>query len=553
MSSALSAPCDASLLALVALHTDHAVVIADAHGVIEWVNDAFCELTGYGCDEAIGVTRWSLFTHTVSSTVAAALGGEPSAAPHNMELLTRSKQGRPYWTDIEVRPVLVDGVVDRLILLESDVSATQVAEHQLLEATRRAELLASELSTEKSLLSGVISSIPHLVYWKDLFGRYRGVNAAFLVERGFADPTEVVGRTEWDLCADNEFSRALRGVERSARDGEPIVDHHITITGADGVGRSLLLSVLPQRDPSGVLDGLIGVGADVTHVAELERAVAQTNRLESIGQLAAGIAHEINTPVQFVSDNARFLGDAFAELLPALQRIVPALALVDPAESLRELRVALTTVDLSFLVAEIPGAIAESREGLDRISQIVRAMKDFSHPGSGRVETDINRAVESTVQVSRNEWKYVAELHLDLDPGVGLVPCFEGELKQVVLNIIVNASHAIAARREASGTTELGTITLCTERAGDTVSITIADNGTGMDDQVRRKIFDPFYTTKEVGKGTGQGLSMAHNTIVTKHGGQIDVQSAPGRGSTFVLSLPARWESISPAEEAMQV
>jgi len=546
-------PTEAARLALVAVHTDHAVVLADAHGVIEWVNDAFCELTGYARHEAVGVTRLSLFTHTVSATVVAALGGEPTERPARLELLTRSKQGHPYWTYIEVRPVIDQGEVAQLILLESDVSATQVAEHQLLEATRRAEHLAAELSAEKSVLAGVISSIPHLVFWKDLDGRYRGVNAAFLAARGFTDPDEIVGQTEQELGTADAFAEALGHAEPTARGGVAVIDQQVAVTSVDGTARNLLLSVLPQRSPEGLLVGVIGVGADVTHVAELERALAQANRLESIGQLAAGIAHEINTPVQFVSDNARFLAHSFGELLPILGQIEAILGAgegpdEDPTRQLAELRGAVAGVELAFLAAEIPQALAESQEGLTRVTQIVRALKDFSHPGSGRVETDVNRAVESTVQVSRNEWKYVAELSLDLDPDLGLVPCYEGELKQVVLNIIVNAAHSITARRLATDATELGRIALRTERCDDVVRISVSDDGTGMDEDTRRRIFDPFFTTKEVGKGTGQGLSLAHNIIVQKHGGQIEVQSAPGRGATFVLVLPARWENVNQAD-----
>jgi len=555
-------PTEAARLALVAVHTDHAVVLADAHGVIEWVNDAFCELTGYARHEAVGVTRLSLFTHTVSATVVAALGGEPTERPARLELLTRSKQGRPYWTYIEVRPVVDQGEVAQLILLESDVSATQVAEQQLLEASRRAEHLAAELSAEKSVLAGVISSIPHLVFWKDLDGRYRGVNTAFLAARGFTDPDEIVGHTEQELGTADAFAEALADAEPTARDGVAVIDQHVAVTSADGAARNLLLSVLPQRSPEGLLVGVIGVGADVTHVAELERALAQANRLESIGQLAAGIAHEINTPVQFVSDNARFLAHSFGELLPILGQIEAILGAGSTTDNttdntdagsnatrqLAELRAAVAGVELAFLAAEIPQALAESQEGLTRVTQIVRALKDFSHPGSGRVETDVNRAVESTVQVSRNEWKYVAELSLDLDPDLGLVPCYEGELKQVVLNIIVNAAHSITARRLATDATELGRIALRTERCDDVVRISVSDDGTGMDEDTRRRIFDPFFTTKEVGKGTGQGLSLAHNIIVQKHGGQIEVQSAPGRGATFVLVLPARWENVNQAD-----
>ncbi|MEV6493173.1 ATP-binding protein, partial [Actinoplanes sp. NPDC051633] len=201
----------------------------------------------------------------------------------------------------------------------------------------------------------------------------------------------------------------------------------------------------------------------------------------------------------------------------------------------------LRDIDADFLIAEVPTALVESLEGLERVAQIVRAMKDFSHPGQGRSNVDINRAVESTAQVARNEWKYYAELSLDLADDVGLVPCYEGELKQVVLNLIVNAAHAIeaAGHREGGG---LGNIRIRTTRGQDLVEIAVSDDGTGMSEATQQRIFDPFFTTKEVGKGTGQGLSMAYSSIVQKHGGSIRVESSPGAGTTFTICLPVRVE-----------
>jgi two-component system, NtrC family, sensor kinase len=172
------------------------------------------------------------------------------------------------------------------------------------------------------------------------------------------------------------------------------------------------------------------------------------------------------------------------------------------------------------------------------VARIVRAMKDFSHPGQGCAETDLNRAVESTAQVSRSEWKYVAELDLELDPSVGLVRCYEGELKQAVLNIIVNAAQAIGEDRSRSGRTELGKIRVGTRRDGSVVRISVTDDGPGMDEATRARVFDPFFTTKEVGRGSGQGLTISHASIVTKHGGSIDIASAPGAGTTFTISIP---------------
>ena len=256
---------------------------------------------------------------------------------------------------------------------------------------------------------------------------------------------------------------------------------------------------------------------------ELERQQAQASRLESIGRLAAGIAHEINTPLQFVTDNTRFLVDATSTLLARAQ----AMPRGDDA-------------DVDFLAEEIPNALRESLDGLGRVTEIVRAMKDYAHPGTERGETDLNRALRMTGEVCRNEWKHVAVLELDLDPAAGLVSCYEGEVKQVVLNMLVNAAQAITEFRRTHPDAPFGRILVSSRRTAQEFLITVSDNGIGMDEHVRRHAFDPFFTTKEVGRGTGQGLALAHTTVVTKHHGRLEVDSTPGQGSTFTIALPLR-------------
>ncbi len=194
-------------------------------------------------------------------------------------------------------------------------------------------------------------------------------------------------------------------------------------------------------------------------------------------------------------------------------------------------------VEVDYLAEEVPSAINQSLEGVERISKIVRSMKDFSHPGSDHLESiDLNHSIESTINVSRNEWKYVAEMVTELDTGLSLVPCYPGELNQVILNIIVNAAHAIADSRDESD--PLGTITISTKQVDEDVEIRIADSGSGMPEEVKKRIFEPFFTTKGVGKGTGQGLAIAYAVIVDKHKGSVTVDSEPGEGTTFVIRLP---------------
>ena len=263
---------------------------------------------------------------------------------------------------------------------------------------------------------------------------------------------------------------------------------------------------------------------------QLESQLLQAQKLESIGHMAAGIEHEFNTPIQYVGDNTRFLQESFGTLMPLLQEGSTA----DAAT----IRAALEKADVEFLVEEIPRAFAQSLNGLDRVTHIVQSIKEFSHPGTvGMSDVDINHALESTITVTTNEWKYVAEMKTDLDPELPLVPCLADQVSQVFLNLIINAVHAI---RDVVGETPVtrGTITISTRRAGGQVEIRVQDTGTGIPEAIRGQIFDPFFTTKAVGQGTGQGLAITHGVIVGKHGGTIDCETEEGTGTTFVIRLP---------------
>jgi two-component system, NtrC family, sensor kinase len=304
-----------------------------------------------------------------------------------------------------------------------------------------------------------------------------------------------------------------------------------------------------HEGPDGEVEFFSTVAHDLTeeNAAEQERhrveiQLRHAQKLESIGQLAAGIAHEINTPTQFIGDNTRFLQDSFKDLAGLLQQFQQVLGSakaggVSP-EQVAETERLMQKVDLDYLLDEVPKAIEQSLSGVDRISKIVRAMKEFSHPGTDEMTSiDLHHAIESTATVCRNEWKYVAELVTEFDATLPAVPCLPGELNQVILNLIVNAAHAIADRLKADGT-EKGTITIGTRRNGDRVEIRIGDTGTGIPEKARDRIFEPFFTTKTVGKGTGQGLAISRSVIVDKHGGTIEFETETGRGTTFIISLP---------------
>lgn len=283
---------------------------------------------------------------------------------------------------------------------------------------------------------------------------------------------------------------------------------------------------------------------EIVNRERLEQELRLAQKLDSIGKLAAGIAHEINTPIQFVSHNTSFLKESFSDLVPLFEKVENLTALIMSGGDIKalaeEIRSDLEEVDVEYLVEEIPVSIEQSLMGVNRVSKIVQSMKEFSHPGSNSMTfTDINHAIETTATVATNEWKYVAEMKLDLDEKLPDVECLPGELNQVVLNMIVNAAHAIADAKEKNPAHE-GKITISTAVQGDFAEIRIADNGDGIAEENQQKIFDPFFTTKDVGKGTGQGLSIAYNVIVNKHGGSLDLESVVGKGTNFILQLPIK-------------
>jgi signal transduction histidine kinase len=272
----------------------------------------------------------------------------------------------------------------------------------------------------------------------------------------------------------------------------------------------------------------------------MEQQLLRGQKLEAVGQLAAGIAHEINTPIQYVSDNIRFLKDSFRDISTLLNRLTELSTTANEGMVLSsDIGNSLDAADTAYLLNEIPQALDQSMDGVDRVSKIVRAMKDFSHPATERTQVDINRAIAGTATVASNEWKYVAELKTDFDSELPTVPVMPGDFNQVILNLIVNAAHAIGDVVGDAGNGR-GLISLSTRQVDGQAEIRITDTGCGMTPETAARVFDPFFTTKAVGQGTGQGLAMAYNVVVIRHGGTIRVESTPGAGTTFIVRLPLK-------------
>jgi PAS domain S-box-containing protein len=402
-----------------------------------------------------------------------------------------------------------------------------------------------ELNKSKEYLNQIINCIGDPLFVKDRQHRMLFVNDA---NCAMADlrREEMVGKTLFDVLP-KEMSEAFFNEEEHVFEtGKPLV----TVTDfVDHVGRHRMTMVnktlLTDNEGNKQIVGIIRDISDLKKAekdrAELEIQLRQAQKLEAIGQLAAGIAHEINTPTQYVSDNTRFLEDSFKDLVKALELIEPLLHVLREGKADSELpgkvNSVLAEIDLKYLIQEIPQAITQSLEGLNRISTIVRAMKEFSHPGGEEKQLlDINHAITNTITVCRNEWKYVAEVTTNFDPTLPLVPCLPGDFNQVILNLIVNAAHAIAEKNGKDNTK--GMITISTLHNEDWAKIQISDTGTGIPEEHRNKLFTPFFTTKPVGKGTGQGLAITRSVIVGKHNGTIEYETEVGKGTTFIICLP---------------
>jgi PAS domain S-box-containing protein len=374
---------------------------------------------------------------------------------------------------------------------------------------------------------------------------------------------KLLGKTEDDLSGASSFEFVhpddrdhLAATLR--RDLETGSSHVIELRNprGDAVLRTIEAQAVPFRNAAGAIEGVLFVGRDVTERRMLELQLRHAQKLESIGGLAAGIAHEINTPTQYIGDNTVFVRDGFAELRKLVEAQARLLAAAEAGAITPELVAATRAVeratDTAYLFGEIPKAIAQTLEGVERTAKIVQAMRNFCHPGTEeKVPVNVNQSVEDALIICRNAWRYVADVVTHLETDLPPVPALPAEFNQVLINILINATHAIADV-VGDGDKGKGTITVSTRRDGDWAEVRIHDTGPGIPDKIRSRIFDPFFTTKPVGKGTGQGLAIARSAVVDRHGGTLTFETAPGSGTTFIIRLPmqhAQAQAARPEKE----
>jgi two-component system NtrC family sensor kinase len=442
----------------------------------------------------------------------------------------------------------------RLSLLEAEAAVLRTANDEL-----RQQLALRDQALDATSIFFVITRIaspqPLIVYCNKVVADQHG----FLAEELIGKPIGVL--RQWT----GSNTRYVEGVKAALIAGKSF-HWEDEVLRRDGTSYWLGVTIRPLFDADGRLTHSVAVGADITakreelqkkqalqhqlveEMRERERMVIElqlAQKLESVGRLAAGIAHEINTPIQYVGDSVHFLRSAYDDLNQVLDICRQAVDDLPPGADHAASKLALAEAaarhDLEFLRTEIPKAFERTFDGVERVTNIVKAMKEFAHPDEKEHNpADLNHALQTTLLVASNEYKYLAKIDTDfaeLPP----VICNVGELNQVFLNLIVNAAHAI---QDAGKDVTTGRIRVSTALDGDTALIRISDNGCGVPAETLSKLYDPFFTTKEVGRGTGQGLAITHSILVDKHGGDISVQSTVGLGTEFTLRLPTGGRAV---------
>jgi PAS domain S-box-containing protein len=447
--------------------------------------------------------------------------------------------------------VVATKLEEKVLELEKALAERKRAEEQLAQLNQRLASLVeqrteqlnrrnAELTVSEERYRNLVETMQEGILVVDGEGRLTYVN------RQMSNMLEMTpGKMIGQICAQfiEEKNRDIFESKLTSADDQFASKFEINFIRSDGHIVSTLVTPTSLANGEGRSHGCFAVVTDISNLKQLQTRLLHAQKLESIGQLAAGIAHEINTPTQYVLSNAQFLGDAFKELVEVLaahESLFSALKNgLSTSKAMEVVEKNKENHQLESLLKEISGALNDIFEGLERISNIVGSVKRFAHPGQDATAlADLNDAIRNTIAVSTNEWKYVANVVTDLDPALPLVPCNISDINQVILNLIINAAHAITDRQIVGSAAGKGTITLKTRKIGEFAEILITDTGSGIPVNIRTRIFDPFFTTKSIEKGKGQGLAIARTIITETHHGTIDFETGVGCGTTFIIRLP---------------
>lgn len=496
-----------------------AMVYFNNKGEISTCNEIFVELMGADKNEDIEFNTAQKDYPAMRSALQKALNGESSSFE---EKYTPPTDNKTKYLRAIFSPVKKYNPPFEVIATLEDISERKAAE------------------LEHKRLTTAIDQVAEAIVITDTSGTIIYVNPAFEVTSGYS-VTESIGKNPKILKSDEHDEEFYTELWKTISCGKIWKGRFINLS-KDGRRHIQEATIGPVRNEEGQIMSYVCVARDITQQLLIEAQLRQAQKLESIGELAAGIAHEINTPTQYVTTNIKFLEDSFAEIIKTISSMNSLRKLIHDNTPIDKLVTAADTIinndELNYLKEDIPNAIRESEEGLRRITEIVNSVKQLSHPGETQKSFhNLNNIINDAITVCTNEWKYVANIERDLAPDLPEIYCLRGEVGQVVLNLIINSAHAIEEKKSQQ-TKEKGTITVRSYVNDNFVTMEIVDTGSGMPQNIIERAFDPFFTTKQVGKGTGQGLAIAHNVIVNIHKGFIFIDSTEEVGTTVTVQLP---------------
>jgi len=505
------------------------IVLTDISGNIEYVNPYFSKITGYSKEEAIGQNPRILQSGKHSLKFYEKIWNILLTGNEwHGEFLNKKKDGIYFWESVSILPI--KNAKNRVIGyagIKKDITEQKKAEKKI----RTAHSTITQLITSIRTILIQVNDKDKIIIWNPT------------AEKTFnLLPKKILGKRMTYSKIPWEWNKVYESISMCFDKKKPVLINNMRYTKQDKSIGFLDIYILPTRNKKNIITGYILWGTDITEKKQLENRLLQAEKLESIGQLAAGVAHEINSPSQYISDNLSFIKDAFKDFITIFKDYKSMIekqknGKIIPANLIQVLLEKEKKIDISYLMKETPSAIKQALEGIKKVTEIVQSMKMFSHPGKKeKTIENINTLLKSTTIISKNQWKYVADVNFDLDKNLPEIACYPAELNQVFLNIIINSTQAI--KDKFSKNDKQGLIKITTKKQQNSIVIIIRDNGIGIPKKIQKKVFDPFFTTKPIGVGTGQGLSISRNIIIKQHKGKITIFSKENKGTSVKIKLP---------------